>query len=78
MGEDNSKVNIVQLFQSGSTTVADRPTSPTGAKPGETGPFIADMLEALIGMAAKENSAALVYLLAIARIEALEVGRKCH
>jgi hypothetical protein len=76
MGEDDSKVNIVQLFNSSSRSGVDRETMLSSAKQDETCQFIADMLETLMEMAAKENRSTLVYLLAIARIEAIEAAQK--
>ncbi len=72
MGNDKPITNIIKLIDSRRGLGDD---APIGADGDDANAFIIDMLDRLMRIATKEDQSVLVYLLAMARIEAIEATK---
>ena len=69
MGHNKSTTNVIALRGQGQNRVDNNRLASEGE---EANAFIVDMLDRLMQIAAKEDQSVLVYLLAMARTEAIE------
>ncbi len=69
MGNDKPRTNIIALYERGRSIVQN---DHQAIEEDDANIFIVDMLDRLMRLAATEDQSVLVYLLAMARIEAIE------
>ncbi len=72
MGNDKPNTNIIKLSDGRRGLDED---APIGSDGDDANAFIIDMLDRLMRIATKEDQSVLVYLLAMARIEAIEATK---
>ncbi len=72
MGRNKSITNIISLRDHGPNGVDGKELAAQGE---DANVFIVDMLDRLMQIAAKEDQSVLVYLLAMARAEAIESSK---